>query len=248
MAKVGILRFPGTNCDRDTWQAIEESGGQPQWLWHKDRFDVKDYESFIVPGGFSYGDYLRSGALAAHSPVMSSLKEAAEKGAPIFGICNGFQVMTQLGLVPALDGKFGEQQAGLMRNESTKYQCEWVDVKNISQKCVWTKGIEKMPIPIAHGEGNFYIDDEKLAQLKANDQVVFEYDGKNPNGSIANIAGICDPSGRIFGLMPHPERFLFATNHPQWTKQAEVARRNDLAFDPMGLGQKIFDNAVQYFL
>ena len=171
-----------------------------------------------------------------------------ERDTLIIGICNGFQVMTQLGLVPALDGKFGEQQAGLMRNESTKYQCEWVDVKNVSKKCIWTKGIEKMPIPIAHGEGNFYIDESGLATLNANDQIALRYVDRNPNGATDNIAGVCDQSGRILGLMPHPERFLFATNHPQWTKQAETARRNGVAFDEMGLGQKIFDNAVQYFL
>ena len=253
--KVLVLGGYGINCETETMFAFDRAGAESQYVHINDLVDgtvnLDDFDIWAFPGGFSFGDHTGSGKALANklkNNLAEKIKKFVERDTLIIGICNGFQVMTQLGLVPALDGKFGEQQAGLMRNESTKYQCEWVDVKNVSKKCVWTKGIEKMPIPIAHGEGNFYIDDEKLAQLKANDQVVFEYDGKNPNGSIANIAGICDPSGRIFGLMPHPERFLFATNHPQWTKQAEVARRNDLAFDPMGLGQKIFDNAVQYFL
>ncbi|PID70656.1 phosphoribosylformylglycinamidine synthase I [bacterium DOLZORAL124_38_8] len=253
--KVLVMGGCGINCETETMFAFDRAGAESQYVHVNDLVNgdvnLDEFQIWAFPGGFSFGDHTGSGKALANklkNNLAEKIQAFVQRDTLAIGICNGFQVMTQLGLVPALGGKYGEPQAGLMRNESTQYQCEWVDIKTVSKKCVWSQGIEKMPIPIAHGEGNFYINDEGLAELKANDQIVFSYDGYNPNGSVADIAGICDPSGRILGMMPHPERFLFAANHPQWTKHAETARRNGEEFNPMGLGQKIFDNGVAYFL
>ena len=198
MKKVGVLRFPGTNCDRDVWSALEQKGYSPSWLWHKDRFDFSEYESFLVPGGFSYGDYLRSGALAALSPVMASLKEAADKGYPVFGICNGFQILCEAQLLPGV----------LMRNDHGKFVDKWttLTLENSAQWSPYEKG-QKYTMPLAHADGRYFIDDEGLKTIHDNGQVWLTYE-ENPNGSVANIAGVMSAKKNVAAMMPHPDRAM----------------------------------------
>jgi phosphoribosylformylglycinamidine synthase len=196
---VGILRFLGTNCDRDVWQAVESLGLKPEWLWHEDQFEVSRYSAFIVPGGFSYGDYLRCGALAAKAPVMKSLHEAAEGGHPVLGICNGFQILCETRLLPG----------ALVRNEGRRFIDKWVELK-LANPARWNSGRGKSTIrlPIAHGEGRFYTDEGELKRLFDRGQVWWTY-SDNPNGSLRDIAGVCNEGRNVCGLMPHPERAIF---------------------------------------
>lgn len=194
-----VLVFPGSNCDIDCYKAVEESIGQPvEYVWHTET-DLSKYDCIIVPGGFSYGDYLRSGAIARFAPVMGALLEAAEQGKYIIGICNGFQILLESGLLP-----------GAMRhNETLKFRCAKAQLKVENNKTPFTldyEQAEEIQIPIAHGEGNYFCDEETLHELKANHQIVFRYAGSNPNGSVDDIAGICNKQGNILGMMPHPER------------------------------------------
>jgi phosphoribosylformylglycinamidine synthase I len=252
--KVLVLSGYGINCETETAFAFERFGAQAERVHINDLIDgtksLDNYQILAVPGGFSYGDHTGSGKAMANR-IMNNIGEKilafAQRDTLTIGICNGFQILVALGLVPAITGEYGIRQAALMRNKSTRYQCEWVRVTQTSQKCIWTQNIGEMDIPIAHGEGNFYIDEPGLATLNANDQIALRYVGYNPNGATDNIAGVCDKSGRIFGLMPHPERFLFMTNHPNWTKEKERLRREGTIFDLAGTGEKIFANAVKYF-
>ncbi|MCC6138298.1 MAG: phosphoribosylformylglycinamidine synthase subunit PurQ [Bdellovibrionaceae bacterium] len=199
--KVGVLRFPGTNCDRDIWQAVEQMGQKPEWLWYQDQFDLSAFESFILPGGFSYGDYLRSGALAAHAPVMKSLKDAVEKGYPVFGICNGFQILCEAGLLPGV----------LMRNNHRRFLDTMVDLKIEASHTRFgaklTKG-QTVRMPIAHADGCYYVPEKDLKAIQDNNQVYCTY-VKNPNGSVGNIAGVMNKTKNVVGMMPHPERAMY---------------------------------------
>ena len=196
--KIGVLRFLGTNCDQDVWRAVEEVGMTPEWLWYQDRFDEKDYEAFVVPGGFSYGDYLRCGAMAAKMPVMKSLKEATDKGKAALGICNGFQILCEAGMLPG----------ALIRNTDRHFIDEWVDLE-LSNSCqYWAGDTEKCRIPIAHGEGRYFVTDEQAKELENNQQVWWRYQ-QNPNGSINDIAGVMNKQKNIAALMPHPERAMY---------------------------------------
>ncbi|MEM7645776.1 MAG: phosphoribosylformylglycinamidine synthase subunit PurQ [Pseudomonadota bacterium] len=199
MSRVGILRFPGTNCDRDIWKSIELKNKTPEWIWYQDAFDPESYDAFLVPGGFSYGDYLRSGALAALSPAVESLKKAAALGKPIFGICNGFQILSEAGLLPGV----------LMRNESGRFIDQWVDLKleNASRWSPYEPG-HVFRMPMAHADGRFFISDEGLQKLRENGQIWLTY-GDNPNGSVADIAGVMNEKRNVVGMMPHPDRALF---------------------------------------
>lgn len=205
--KCGVVIFPGSNCDRDL---IEVLGSVTQTsveeLWHKDT-DLKGCTHVFLPGGFSYGDYLRSGAIANLSPIMESVKQHAAKGGFVMGICNGFQVLCESGLLPG----------ALLRNNGTRFSCKNVFLKpaNLSTKLTSTLSSEDvLKIPIAHGEGRFYGDETLIQQLENNGQVVFRYCDEqgnitaesNPNGSLNNIAGICNEGFNVFGMMPHPER------------------------------------------
>jgi len=200
-AKVGILRFPGTNCDRDIWSAVEEFGGEPVWLWHSEKFNPNEFDSFILPGGFSYGDYLRSGALAAHAPAMDSLKEADKLGKPIFGICNGFQILCEAGLLPGT----------LLRNEGQRFIDRMIDLKvanNHSRFGKALKGGQSVKMPIAHADGRYHVTQEELKTLQANGQIFCTY-ADNPNGSVGDIAGVMNAKKNVVGMMPHPERAIF---------------------------------------
>lgn len=197
--KFGILVFPGSNCDRDVAYITRDILKQPtRMVWHQDT-DIHDIDVVVVPGGFSYGDYLRCGAIARFSPVMQQVIEHAQKGKFIIGICNGFQVLTEVGLLPG----------ALARNENLHFICDRSPLSVESHHLSWTQGYkpgEIINLPIAHGEGRFYADADTLAAIENNGQVVFRYHGENPNGSLNNIAGICNVAGNVLGMMPHPER------------------------------------------
>ncbi|MAV91023.1 MAG: phosphoribosylformylglycinamidine synthase I [Bdellovibrionaceae bacterium] len=192
--KIGVLRFLGTNCDQDIWEACLATNLQPEWVWYQDHFEPSNFDAFIVPGGFSYGDYLRSGALAAKAPSMKDLRMAADKGIPIVGICNGFQILCEMNLLPGV----------LMKNRDGKFIDEWVDLEVCSESPY--SSAKKVRYPIAHGDGRYFVTNEELKNLQDQDQVWLRY-FDNPNGSTFDIAGV--KTKNVFGLMPHPERALF---------------------------------------
>ena len=197
--KFGVVVFPGSNCDRDVAYVTRDILSQPtRMVWHQDT-DISDIDVVILPGGFSYGDYLRCGAIARFSPVMSSVIAHAQKGKYVLGICNGFQVLTESGLLPG----------ALIRNQNLHFICDRVPLKVERNDLPWTQGYqngEQIILPVAHGEGRFYADKKTLEKLEDNNQIVFRYEGKNLNGSLRDIAGICNVDGNVLGMMPHPER------------------------------------------
>lgn len=197
--KFAVLVFPGSNCDLDMYHAIkDELGEDVDYVWH-DATDLSAYDGILVPGGFSYGDYLRCGAMANQSNVMAEVKKAAEAGKPVLGVCNGFQILTEAGLLPG----------ALLRNRDLKFICKNVELKVVNNNTLFTNQYAKdqvISVPIAHGEGNYYCDPATLKQLEDNNQIVFTYSGENPNGSLADIAGIVNERGNVLGMMPHPER------------------------------------------
>ncbi len=204
--KAAVVRFPGSNCDQDCHLVLRELGVDVEYVWHKDS-SIAGYDLIVLPGGFSYGDYLRCGAIARFSPVMRSVKEEAEKGKLILGICNGFQILCEAHLLPG----------ALVRNRSLHFVCEHLHVRVENCATPFTAAATTgavLRIPIAHGEGNYVADPATLAELNRHRQVVLRYstvngattDDANPNGSAENIAGICNRAGNVFGLMPHPER------------------------------------------
>lgn len=197
-AKAGVVVFPGSNCDYDVYNVFKNIlNVDTKFLWHKDQ-SIGDRNILILPGGFSYGDYLRCGAIAKFSPLMKEIMEFADKGGAVIGICNGFQVLCESGLLPG----------ALMRNENLKFVCKTVTLKVENNKSIFTGeyGIkEEIELPVAHGEGNYYCDEETLSDLISNNQILLRY-VDNPNGSLYNIAGIQNLKRNVFGLMPHPER------------------------------------------
>ena len=197
--KVGVIVFPGSNCDRDMQWVFQGLLGLPtRMVWHQDS-DLSDLDAIVIPGGFSYGDYLRCGAIARFSPAMRSVIEAAEQGKPVLGVCNGFQILTEAGLLPG----------ALIRNENLHFACDRVPVKVERSARLWTEGYaagQVLNLPIAHGEGRYYADPDTLKQIEDKGQVLFRYAGRNPNGSWNQIAGICNDRGNVLGMMPHPER------------------------------------------
>ena len=195
--KSAVIIFPGSNCDRDAKTVLAVTGLQPVMVWHHDTVLPK-VDLVVLPGGFSYGDYLRSGAMAAHSPIMQEVKKHAEARRLVLGICNGFQVLTEAGLLPGI----------LMRNQKLKFLCREVELRVETTATAFTKNYKKgqtINVPIAHHDGNYFADPATLKSLQDNDQIVFTY-LDNPNGSIANIAGICNKNRNVLGMMPHPER------------------------------------------
>jgi phosphoribosylformylglycinamidine synthase I len=197
--KFGVVIFPGSNCDHDCYYAIQAVIGKPvEFIWHQDT-SLKGFDAVILPGGFSYGDYLRTGALAKFSPVMQSVKEFADKGGLVIGICNGFQILTESGLLPG----------ALMRNVTRQYICKFLDISTEATNSPFTNQMKKgqvLRIPIGHGDGNYFADPETLKRLNAEDRVAFRYHGENPNGSLENIAGILNEGRNVLGMMPHPDR------------------------------------------
>ncbi len=205
--RFGVVTFPGSNCDHDMIYVLGTIMGQEvEHLWHKDK-DLKGCDFIVLPGGFSYGDYLRSGAIARFSPIMDKIIEHANKGGFVMGICNGFQILCESGLLPG----------ALLHNNNQKFNCKNVFIKAESKDALVTKHVPKnkaLKIPIAHGEGRYYADEKTMKQLKDNDQILFRYCDEqgnvtseaNPNGSLENIAGVCNAGKNVFGMMPHPER------------------------------------------
>jgi len=196
--RFGVVVFPGSNCDQDCFHVIQDVLKQPvEYIWHKTT-SVEGFDCIVIPGGFSYGDYLRCGAIARFSPIMESVIKFANGGGLVIGICNGFQVLLEAGLLPG----------AMMRNTNLHFICKYVDLKVDSIDTPFSSGYKKgqvVRIPIAHNEGNYYIDDKGLAELKKNDQIVFRY-VTNPNGAIDDIAGIVNKERNVLGMMPHPER------------------------------------------
>ena len=202
--KSHVIVFPGSNCDRDVAVAIKNiSGHRPQMVWHKET-SISQSDLIVVPGGFSYGDYLRCGAMASTSPIMQDVVKKAKEGVPVLGICNGFQILIESGL---LDG-------ALMRNSSLSFICRDILIKAKNQSSVFTKNAQVAKMPIAHNEGNFFVTSEQLKKIQDNDQIAFQYcdengnvsEHSNPNGSLENIAGILNVNKNVLGMMPHPER------------------------------------------
>ncbi|WP_066638898.1 phosphoribosylformylglycinamidine synthase I [Desulfolucanica intricata] len=252
--QVCILRTDGTNCDQETLYAFEIAGAECELVHvnqlRKKEKKLSDYQILVLPGGFSYGDDIHSGKVLAVE-LTSFLKEQMQRFIAddklILGICNGFQVLVRTGLLPFK--KPGNIEATLMKNDSGRFECRWVNLRVERTPCVFTRNMEGSVINLqaAHGEGKFYTNEQALKKIEMNNQVVFRYAQEtglvtreypaNPNGSLNSIAGICDDSGRILGLMPHPERFVKLTQHPNW--------RRLVSTEPDGLG--IFRNAVQYY-
>ncbi|MFZ5825798.1 MAG: phosphoribosylformylglycinamidine synthase subunit PurQ [Bacillota bacterium] len=205
--RFGVVVFPGTNCEMDTYHAIREViGEQADYVWHQER-DLARYDAIVLPGGFSYGDYLRTGAIARYSPVMDAVAEFAAKGGLVFGICNGFQILTEAGLLPG----------ALQRNAHLQFRCGWTHLRVENEGTAFTSTTTQgqvLKIPVNHGEGNYFADPETVAELNANNQVLFRYctaagdvvPEASPNGSVENIAGIINKAGNVAGMMPHPER------------------------------------------
>jgi phosphoribosylformylglycinamidine synthase len=196
--KFGVVIFPGSNCDNDCYYAIKTVTGKPvEFIWHQDT-SVKGFDAVILPGGFAYGDYLRTGALAKFSPVMQAVREFADKGGLVIGICNGFQILTEAGMLPG----------ALMRNSNMKYICKFLQLRTETTDTPFTNQLTKgqvLNVPIGHGEGNYFADEDTLKELEDNGQVAFRY-LENPNGSIHDIAGIVNKGRNVLGMMPHPDR------------------------------------------
>lgn len=205
--KFGVVVFPGSNCDYDCYHVLKHVlRKDTDFVWHKDK-DVSRYDCIVLPGGFSYGDYLRTGSIARFSPVMEAVQKHADKGKLVIGICNGFQILLEAGLLPG----------AMLRNESLQFVCKYVNLRVENSDTPFTRKIKKgevLQIPIAHGEGNYFADASTVAALNKNQQVLVRYcdlkgettKAANPNGSLENIAGICNVKRNVFGLMPHPER------------------------------------------
>ena len=198
--RIGVITFPGSLDDRDAARAVRAAGGEPVPLWHGDR-DLRGVDAVILPGGFSYGDYLRCGAIARFAPVMSELIPAARKGLPVLGICNGFQILCEAGLLPG----------ALIRNAGRRFICRDLTLRVENARTAWTGGYEKdqeVVIPLKSGEGWYTASADVLATLEAGNQIVVRYVSDNPNGSAAGIAGVCNEAGNVVGLMPHPEHAI----------------------------------------
>ncbi len=266
--KALVLTGYGLNTDYEMQLAFELAGAQAERVHLKDiisgaappQGQLEDFQILAIPGGFAFADDIGAGKVLATKlkvHLLDKLIRFVEDGRLILGVCNGFQVLIKLGLLPALN-HYGVQEATLTFNDSGRFEDRWVYLKTVQQsngraveqsKCVFTRGIESLYLPVRHGEGKFVPRDEHvLEQLEKNGQIVLKYVDEcgqeagypwNPNGSVKNIAGICDPTGRVFGLMPHPEAFLFKMNHPRWTRE-ELPEE--------GQGLKIFKNAVEYVM
>lgn len=268
MARPAVLVITGygINCDEETRYAFDKAGGRAQIVHINDIISdpssLDRYQICVFPGGFSYGDDLGSGRALANrikNNLSAEFKSFLERDVLMLGICNGFQVMVHLGIVPAMNGFLGEAQVSLEHNITSQYECRWVDLKiEKGSPCVFTRGIELLHVPVAHGEGNFYADPAMLKELEKENLAVMRYvkpngtqaGGEfpyNPNGSLNDIAAICDRTGRVMGMMPHPERNIIFTQRDDWTYQKEKIRREGGRIPEDSDGIAIFRNAVRYF-
>ena len=203
--KVAVLQFPGSNCDQDALKSLREDiGVAAEYVWH-DEPSLAGFDAVFVPGGFTYGDYLRCGAIASQSPIMRETKKFASEGRPVIGVCNGFQILAESGLLPG----------ALTRNINQKFICKDLYLRAETRRSIWTNGVDQvLRLPIAHGEGRYIIDEDGLKSLEDNEQIAFRYvhangeieDSANPNGSVSSIAGVINKAGNVLGMMPHPER------------------------------------------
>ena len=230
MPQVAVVQYPGSNCDLDALEVLQKIVRvKTDLVWHK-QLTHDNYDGYILPGGFSYGDYLRAGAIAAHSPSLKIVREAAEAGKPVLGICNGFQILVEANLLPG----------AVLRNASLRFVCKWINLRVDNNKTPFTRKMKMgqlLRVPIAHNEGRYYLEPEQIQTLEKNGQVVLRYaDNKgdttmdaNPNGSLENIAGICNPDHNVMGLMPHPER----------ASQSELSPYNNAE------GRLIFDSMIE---
>lgn len=253
--RVAILKAPGTNCDQETTRAFELAGAKPELVWVHDLKEnpkkLDAYHILAIPGGFTYGDDLGAGKLLANELkhcLHDALQQFLEKPRLVIGICNGFQMLVKAGILPS--GKLtAGQEVTLTNNDSGRFEDRWVYLKPEFNVCIWTQGLEEtIELPVAHGEGKFLPkDDLVLEHLLAYGQIVYHYSDAqgmesgypwNPNGSVGNIAGICDPTGRILGLMPHPERHVAGLQHPRWTREGRGRQEGD--------GLAIFKNGVAW--
>ncbi|NOX97034.1 MAG: phosphoribosylformylglycinamidine synthase I [Nitrospirae bacterium] len=277
MKKINVLVLIGygINCDYETGDGFSLAERASERAFHlggagtkrvhindliKGKESLDDYQILVFPGGFSYGDDIASGKVLANK-IRINLGEKIQKfigeGKLIMGICNGFQVMVKAGLLPGFDGDYRMQRTTLTFNDSGRFEDRWIYLRNDNDKCIFTQGIEKIYLPVAHGEGKFFAEESVLDKLQDNEQLVFRYadeEGRpaggrfpyNPNGSLRDIAGICDSTGRVFGMMPHPERYLYFTNHPRWTREKERLKRQGVPVPEYGEGLQIFKNALAY--
>jgi len=263
--RICVLRVGGTNCDAETRRSFQELGVQAEVVHANElakHASLLDYSALVFPGGFSYGDYVRAGVIWAKWVVAKlgkDLRAFVDQGRPILGICNGFQVLVEAGLLPGFDGISQYPEAALATNIPPGYNCRWINLRHENRgKCVFTRGIQAgkvLRMPVAHGEGRFMFAKENeqkvLERLCEDDQLVFRYcsaNGENandkyptnPNGSFYDIAGVCNPEGTVFGLMPHPERAFYWWQQPDWTGQTRMQQYGD--------GKLIFENLVEYLV
>jgi len=212
--KVGVIVFPGSNCDRDMYHVLRDVFKiNTEFYWHEKNLP-KNIDAVVLPGGFSYGDRLRAGIIAAHSPIISDVKKLANRGLPILGVCNGFQILVESGLLPGV----------LMKNNSLNFMCKWTSIIVENNKTSFTNKLklhQKIPIPIANGEGRYFADEQTIKLLKKNNQIVFRYE-EVVNGSTQRIAGICNKDGNVVGMMPHPERATESEINPIDTKPSSL--------------------------
>lgn len=260
-----VLTGYGINCDDETGFAFEKAGATVDLMHINDLIEnrriLKDYQIFAFPGGFSFGDDTGAGIALANkikNNLWDDLIKFIQKDKLVMGICNGFQVLTNLGLLPALNENYGERNVALIHNNSARYQCEWIDVEFNCRKSPWLEDSIKMSLPIAHGEGKFYAHKGIIEELKKRGLIavkyvkgdMFDYYEKreyNPNGSLEDIAGITDESGKILGMMPHPERAIDFTQLPHWTLLREKYKRMGIEIPTEASGLQIFRNGVKYF-
>jgi phosphoribosylformylglycinamidine synthase subunit PurQ / glutaminase len=262
-----VLTGYGLNCDHETAHTFELAGGIPSRVHINSIIDesisLDTFQILVFGGGFSWGDDHGAGVVQAvrmKTNIGEKIIDFINKGNLVIGICNGFQTIVNLGLLPGFDHDYATRSVALTYNDCGNFRDQWVNMRvNPKSPCIFTKGIHTIELPVRHGEGKFFADKKILHRLQENNQIVLQYATRdnqpanlafpdNPNGSVLDIAGICDPTGRVFGLMPHPEAYNHPTNHPDWTRLKEISKRNQTPWPPeTTMGLALFQNAVNFF-